>query len=104
MNRYTNQHVKIWVDDLRPVPPGYEGCKSVEETIALIEDGTLVFALATQNFLFEKMISNIQEIKARGANVITICKNSLKSYILCKNILTNTIYCVSIGLQKEIIV
>jgi len=43
-------------------------------TIALIEDGTLVFALATQNFLFEKMISNIQEIKARGANVIGIAK------------------------------
>ena len=43
-------------------------------TIALIEDGTLVFALATQDFLFEKMISNIQEIKARGANVIGIAK------------------------------
>lgn len=43
-------------------------------TIALIEEGTLVFALATQNFLFEKMISNIQEIKARGANVIGIAK------------------------------
>lgn len=43
-------------------------------TIALIEEGTLVFALATQNRLFEKMISNIQEIKARGANVIGIAK------------------------------
>lgn len=30
--------VKIWVDDLRPVPMGYEGTKSVEETIALIEE------------------------------------------------------------------
>lgn len=29
--------VKIWVDDLRPVPMGYEGTKSVDETIALIE-------------------------------------------------------------------
>lgn len=38
MSIYTNKHVKIWVDDLRPVPPGYEGCKSVEETIALIEE------------------------------------------------------------------
>lgn len=29
--------VKIWVDDIRPVPDGYEGTKSVAETIALIE-------------------------------------------------------------------
>lgn len=43
-------------------------------TIALIEEGTLVFTLATQDALFEKVISNIQEIKARGANVIGIAK------------------------------
>lgn len=30
--------VKIWVDDIRPVPIGYEGTKSVDETIALIEE------------------------------------------------------------------
>ena len=29
--------MKIWVDDLRPVPPGYTGTRSVNETIALIE-------------------------------------------------------------------
>lgn len=43
-------------------------------TIALIEEGTLVFALATQDFLFEKMLSNIKEIQARGANVVGIAK------------------------------
>ena len=43
-------------------------------TIALIEDDTLVFALATQDKLFEKMIANIAEIKARGARVIGIAK------------------------------
>lgn len=43
-------------------------------TIALIEDDTLVFTMATQDFLFEKMLSNIQEIKARGANVVAIAK------------------------------
>ncbi len=32
-----SEKVKIWVDDLRPVPMGYEGTKSVNETIALIE-------------------------------------------------------------------
>ena len=29
--------MKIWIDDLRPVPTGYIGTKSVNETIALIE-------------------------------------------------------------------
>lgn len=33
-----SRKVKIWVDDLRPVPIGYEGTKSVDETIALIEE------------------------------------------------------------------
>ena len=44
-------------------------------TIALMEPGTLVLALATQDFLYEKMISNIQEIKARGAHVLSIAKD-----------------------------
>lgn len=43
-------------------------------TIALMEPGTLVLCLATQDFLYEKMLSNIQEIKARGAHVLTIAK------------------------------
>lgn len=43
-------------------------------TIALIEEGTVVFALATQNELFEKMLSNIKEVKARGAIVIALAE------------------------------
>lgn len=39
-------------------------------TIALIENGTVVIALATQENLFEKTISNIKEVKTRGANVL----------------------------------
>jgi glutamine---fructose-6-phosphate transaminase (isomerizing) len=39
-------------------------------TIALIENGTVVIALATQENLFEKMVSNIKEVKTRGANVL----------------------------------
>lgn len=41
-------------------------------TIALIEEGTLVVALCTVEELFEKMLSNIKEVKARGAVVIAI--------------------------------
>lgn len=40
--------------------------------IALIEDGTVVVALATQEELFEKMVSNIKEVKTRGANVLAL--------------------------------
>ncbi|XOQ48946.1 MAG: glutamine--fructose-6-phosphate transaminase (isomerizing) [Eubacteriales bacterium] len=39
-------------------------------TISLVEDGTLVIALATQDALFDKMISNMKEVKARGAVVL----------------------------------
>lgn len=43
-------------------------------TIALIEEGSLVVALATQKDLYEKMISNIKEVKARGAYVLAIAQ------------------------------
>ena len=39
-------------------------------TISLVEDGTLVVALATNEKLFDKMMSNIREVKARGAVVL----------------------------------
>lgn len=45
-------------------------------TISLIEDGTLVVALAGWNELFDKLMSNVKEVKARGADVIGIaCEN-----------------------------
>lgn len=43
-------------------------------TIALIEEGTPVISIATQEKLFEKMVSNMQEVKARGAFVISIAQ------------------------------
>ena len=45
-------------------------------TISLISDGMPVIAVATQKSLFEKTISNIKEVKARGASVIIICRDS----------------------------
>lgn len=41
-------------------------------TISLIEEGTLVVALATGGELYEKTISNVKEVKARGAVVMGI--------------------------------
>lgn len=41
-------------------------------TISLIEDGTLVIALANNEALFDKVVSNIIEVRARGAAVLGI--------------------------------
>jgi glucosamine--fructose-6-phosphate aminotransferase (isomerizing) len=41
-------------------------------SLALIEEGTPVIALATQELLMEKTVSNIKEVKARGAYVIAL--------------------------------
>lgn len=56
----------------------YAGGELKHGTIALIEKGTLVVCPMTQDNLLEKMISNIKEVKARGATVMAITqeKNS----------------------------
>ena len=41
-------------------------------TISLIEEGTLVVAVATQEELYKKTLSNIQEVKTRGAFVMAV--------------------------------
>jgi len=50
----------------------YAGGEMKHGTIALIEDGTLVVCPMTQDSLFDKMVSNIREVKARGAVVMAI--------------------------------
>lgn len=46
-------------------------------TISLIEKGTPVIAIVTDDKIYEKTISNIKEVKARGANVILITNDKL---------------------------
>lgn len=48
----------------------YAGGELKHGTIALIEEGTVVVALATQSKLYDKMISNIREVTTRGAKVL----------------------------------
>jgi len=48
-------------------------------TISLIEDGTLVVALSTQPGLFQKTISNMVEVKARGAFVMAVTNEGNKA-------------------------
>ena len=43
-------------------------------TISLIEPGMPVVAIASGDQLFEKTVSNVKEVKARGAKVILLCK------------------------------
>ncbi|MGL5356012.1 MAG: SIS domain-containing protein, partial [Cetobacterium sp.] len=50
-------------------------------SIALIEPGTPVVVVAMQSNLLEKTISNIKELKARGAHITTIARNSCKEAI-----------------------
>jgi glucosamine--fructose-6-phosphate aminotransferase (isomerizing) len=51
---------------------GYPAGELKHGPIALIEDGVPVVAIATQCHVYPKMLSNIQEVRARGAAVIAV--------------------------------
>jgi glucosamine--fructose-6-phosphate aminotransferase (isomerizing) len=59
----------------------YAGGELKHGTIALIEEGTLVVCPVTQDGLLEKMISNIREVKARGAVVMAITQEHNKKEV-----------------------
>ncbi len=46
-------------------------------TISLIEDKTLVIGVITQEEVYEKTISNLVEVKSRGAFIITVSSDNL---------------------------
>ena len=50
---------------------------AVKQFIEAIEKGTPVIALATDEDLYEKTISNIKEVKARGAYVVLLISDDL---------------------------
>ena len=47
-------------------------------TISLVTENMPVIAVATQDDLFDKTVSNIKEVKARGAKVTLICKDTVE--------------------------
>ncbi|GIU97237.1 MAG: glutamine--fructose-6-phosphate aminotransferase [isomerizing] [Actinomycetota bacterium] len=51
---------------------GYPAGELKHGPIALVEDGVPVVAVATRCHVYPKMLSNIQEVKARGAEVIAV--------------------------------
>lgn len=65
----------------------YAGGELKHGTIALIEEGTLVVCPLTQPALVDKMISNIREVKARGAVVLGIISPAcMKAAEVCDTI------------------
>lgn len=55
----------------------YQAGELKHGTISLIEEDTPVIAISTDDNLMEKTISNIKEVKSRGAKVIFISNNSI---------------------------
>ena len=51
---------------------GYPAGELKHGPIALIEPGTVVIGIATRNPLWEKMLSNIAEVRSRGATVVLL--------------------------------
>lgn len=76
-------------------------------TISLITDNVPVIALATQETVFAKMISNIREVRSRGAKVILVAKeNAVVDATLCDHLISIpdvddifTPFCAVIALQ-----
>lgn len=58
-------------------------------TIALIEEGIPVIALATQEHLFEKTVSNVREVTTRGAKVLGI---AMEGHDHIEKVVDNVIY------------
>lgn len=50
-------------------------------TLALIEDGIPVIALISQEDLYEKTLSNIKEVKARGAHVLAVTNQGFETEV-----------------------
>jgi len=51
---------------------GYPGGELKHGPLALIEPGVVVIAIATDPAMHEKMLSNLSEVKARGATVVAV--------------------------------
>ena len=58
----------------------YQAGELKHGTISLIDKGTPVFAIITDESIREKTISNIAEVKSRGANVIIVTNEEVLGY------------------------
>jgi glucosamine--fructose-6-phosphate aminotransferase (isomerizing) len=87
--RYTDRPFFLYLGRHVGVPVSFEGALKLKEIsyipteaypagemkhgpIALLEEGSPVVVVATDGHVFDKVISNIQEVRARGARVIAV--------------------------------
>ena len=94
-SRYFNHHSVFYIGRNLDYAMGLEGSLKLKEisyihseayasgelkhgTISLIEEGTLVVALGTYAPLLDKSMSNVVEVKARGAEVLAITTESFR--------------------------
>ena len=61
----------------------YQAGELKHGTISLIEDGMPVFAIITDSDIKDKTISNLEEVKSRGAKTIIISNEKIDGYDLC---------------------
>lgn len=54
---------------------GYAGGELKHGPLALIEDGTTVLVLATASETLEKLLSNVEEVRARGGRIMAIASD-----------------------------
>ena len=59
---------------------GYAAGEMKHGPIALIDDGYPVVVLAPRDPLYEKVVSNIQEIKSRGGSIVVVTNESNRSH------------------------
>ncbi len=73
-------------------------------TIALIEEGTVVVALCTVEEMYDKMLSNIKEVKARGAVVIAIAEDGNEQIEQIADYVIYVPRCNSLVMPSEVVV
>ena len=73
-DNYSGQEASLKLKEISYIhSEAYAASELKHGTISLIEEGTPVIAIATDKKFYEKMRSNIEEVKSRGAVVISVC-------------------------------
>lgn len=73
-DNYSGQEASLKLKEISYIhSEAYAASELKHGTISLIEEGTPVISIATDKKFYEKMRSNIEEVKSRGAVVISVC-------------------------------
>ena len=73
-DNYSGQEASLKLKEISYIhSEAYAAGELKHGTISLIEEGTPVISIATDKKFYEKMRSNIEEVKSRGAVVISVC-------------------------------